>query len=270
MGSPTSSPLPSTGPVAWDVPFAAAQLLIGLGLLVPRTARLALAASVPWSLGVWFFGEGLSGLAGGHASLLTGAPASALLYGVLALAAWPQRDRPDEAPARWLRLAWAVLWIGGAVFQALPGQNTGTAIGAPRRGRRRRAVLAPPARSVHRRLDKPPRASGRRRAGRRRGVDRARRAPPQEPCTRRGGRPRARTGDLVVGQDLVQLYTGQATDPNTARLIAQMAVALLGTSRDVGVAVVRAPVPEKFEAGGFGAEPLRDRGAEARAGSARR
>jgi hypothetical protein len=48
-------------PVAWDVPFAAVQLLIGLGLLVPRTARLALAASIPWSLGVWFFGEGLSG-----------------------------------------------------------------------------------------------------------------------------------------------------------------------------------------------------------------
>ncbi|MDX6511391.1 MAG: hypothetical protein QOE36_895, partial [Gaiellaceae bacterium] len=50
-------------PVAWDVPFAAVQLLIGLGLLAPRTARLALAASLPWALGVWFFGEGLSGLA---------------------------------------------------------------------------------------------------------------------------------------------------------------------------------------------------------------
>ena len=61
-------------PVAWDVPFAAIQLLIGLGLLFPRTAKLALAASIPWSLGVWFFGEGLSGLASGHASLLTGAP----------------------------------------------------------------------------------------------------------------------------------------------------------------------------------------------------
>ena len=33
-------------PVAWDVPFAAIQLLIGVGLLVPRTARLALAASL--------------------------------------------------------------------------------------------------------------------------------------------------------------------------------------------------------------------------------
>src|SRR3954465_14053219 len=46
-------------PIAWDLPFATGQLLIGLGLLVPRTARLALAASLPWALGVWYFGEGL-------------------------------------------------------------------------------------------------------------------------------------------------------------------------------------------------------------------
>jgi hypothetical protein len=115
-------------PVALDVPFAAAQLLIGLGLLFPRSARLALAVSIPWALGVWFLGEGLSGLASGHASLLTGAPGSALLYAVLALAAWPLVDASREAPARWLPLAWAVLWVGGAVFQALPGQNTGTAV----------------------------------------------------------------------------------------------------------------------------------------------
>ncbi|HEY0343029.1 MAG TPA: hypothetical protein VGC59_00175, partial [Solirubrobacteraceae bacterium] len=117
-------------PVAWDLSFAAVQLLIGLGLLVPPTARPALAASLPWSLGVWFFGEGLSGLASGHASLLTGAPGAALLYGVLALAAWPASDGSHQAPARWVPLAWAVVWVGGAVFQALPGQDTGTAVAA--------------------------------------------------------------------------------------------------------------------------------------------
>jgi len=51
-----------------------------------------------------------------------------LLYGVLALAAWPRRDPWHEAPAHWLPLAWAVLWVGAAIFQALPGQNTGTAV----------------------------------------------------------------------------------------------------------------------------------------------
>jgi hypothetical protein len=113
----------SAHPVAWDVPFAAVQLLLGIGLIVPRTAKFALAASLPWALGVWFFGEGLAGIADGHTSLFTGAPGAAVLYGVLALAAWPSRDPSQQAPACWLPLAWAVLWIGGAILQALPGQN---------------------------------------------------------------------------------------------------------------------------------------------------
>src|SRR6266404_4709887 len=45
-----SANLIAAHPVVWDVPFAAIQLLIGIGLLVPRTATLALAASLPWSL----------------------------------------------------------------------------------------------------------------------------------------------------------------------------------------------------------------------------
>jgi hypothetical protein len=57
---------------------------LGVGLLVPRTARLALAASIAWALGVWYFGEGLSGLPSDHASLTTGAPGSALLLALLA------------------------------------------------------------------------------------------------------------------------------------------------------------------------------------------
>jgi hypothetical protein len=51
-----------------------------------------------------------------------------LLYGLLALAAWPRSDPSQEAPSRWLPVAWAGLWVGGAIFQALPGQNTGTAL----------------------------------------------------------------------------------------------------------------------------------------------
>jgi hypothetical protein len=115
-------------PVAWNVPFAGIQLLLGAGLLVPRTARLALAASIGWGLGVWYLGEGLSGLASGHASLISGAPGSALLYAVLAAAAWPHRDGSREAPAAWLPAAWAVVWAGAALFQALPGQNSGRAV----------------------------------------------------------------------------------------------------------------------------------------------
>lgn len=112
-------------PIAWNVPFAAVQLMLGIGLVMRSTARIALAGSIAWGLGVWYLGEGLGGLASGHASLLTGAPGSALLYAVLAAAAWPRRDAAHEAPAPWLVLAWSAVWVGGAIFQVLPGQNTG-------------------------------------------------------------------------------------------------------------------------------------------------
>src|SRR5919198_1504517 len=112
-------------PVAWDAPFGIVQLLLGVGMLVPRTARLSLAASLPWALGVWWLGEGLSGLASGNGSIISGAPGSVVVYGVLALAAWPRRGRSDIAPPRWLPYAWAVLWLGAAVYQVLPMNNTG-------------------------------------------------------------------------------------------------------------------------------------------------
>jgi hypothetical protein len=119
-------------PVAWDLPAAIIQLALGVGILVPRTAWLALAASVPWALAVWYFGEGLSGLASGNASLLSGAPGSVLLYGLLALAAFPRRGgaETDIAPPRWLAIAWAVLWVGAAVLQLLPMNNTGADVAA--------------------------------------------------------------------------------------------------------------------------------------------
>ena len=115
-------------PVAWNIPFAGVQLLLGAGLLVRSTARIALAASIAWGLGVWYLGEGLSGLAGDDASLITGAPGSALLYVILAAAAWPQTEASRERPASWLPLAWAAIWLGGAVLQLLPSQNSGAAV----------------------------------------------------------------------------------------------------------------------------------------------
>jgi hypothetical protein len=208
-------------PVAWDVPFAAVQLLIGLGLLVPRTARVALAASIGWALGVWYFGEGLSGLASGHASLLTGAPGSALVYAVLSAAAWPRRDRTDEAPARWLPFAWAVLWVGAAVFQALPGQNTGAAVAADLNAPGRLEVR--PARWISHQGTLVVIALVALEAVIGLGVLR-----------HRTFRSAAAVGLAlsaviwVFGQDLGQLSSGQATDPNTAPVIAVMAIALFG------------------------------------------
>jgi hypothetical protein len=213
-------------PVAWDLPFGIIQLALGLGLLVPRTARLALAASLPWALGVWFFGEGLSGLASGNTSLLSGAPGSVSLYAVLALAAWPRRGRSDIAPARWLPLAWAVLWVGAAVLQELPMNNTGADVSGAMLANGSPSWLAGFENSFagwiahHGTLAVVVLVAAEALIG-------------LAALHRRTIAAGAAAGLLlalaiwVIAQNFGALYTGQATDPNTAPLVMVMAVALL-------------------------------------------
>jgi hypothetical protein len=66
-----ASDLIAAHPVSWDLLFALTQLAIGVGLLLRSTVlvRAALAASVAWAVGVWYFGEGLGGLASGRFDL---------------------------------------------------------------------------------------------------------------------------------------------------------------------------------------------------------
>jgi hypothetical protein len=104
--------------------FACLQLAIGVGLLVPRTARLALAASVPWALAVWLFGEAAGGIFVVGATMLTGAPGAALLYAAVAVLLWPRHDDDRLSVAesgplgRVAPLTWPALWLGTALLQA--------------------------------------------------------------------------------------------------------------------------------------------------------
>jgi hypothetical protein len=115
-------------PVLFNALFASFQLALGLAFLFRRTAGLAVVASVAWAGGVWYFGEGLGGVLGVHGTALVGAPGAALLYAVLALAAWPGADRISTGPEpgrrellpRWTVGAWGVLWVGSAVLSVLP------------------------------------------------------------------------------------------------------------------------------------------------------
>jgi len=119
-------------PVPTDVVFALAQLAIGLGLLWRRSARWALVGSIVWPLGIWYLGEGLGGVMSGHASLLTGAPGAALLYAIVAMAAWvgPLPARHEEPASQYVLVGWAVVWGIGALLQALPGQANAPALAA--------------------------------------------------------------------------------------------------------------------------------------------
>ena len=133
-------------PVGWNTTFASLQLVLGLGLLHPRTAPLARAASIPWALGIWILGEGFGGLGMAGTSLLTGAPGAALLYALLALILWPrparhQHTRPggDQRPAyptdrgsvagggllgaRPARWCWTAIWTGIAVLELEPANH---------------------------------------------------------------------------------------------------------------------------------------------------
>jgi hypothetical protein len=213
-------------PVAWDVPFASIQVLLGLGILVPRTARLALAASLPWAIGVWYFGEGLSGLAGGNASIIGGAPGSALVYALLAVAAWPRGGRSDVAPPLWLPYAWATFWIGGAVVQALPPNNTGADLASQITAFPGPSWLA----SVQNSLAQFVTHHGLAAVVVVAAVESLIGLAALRRTTLRSS---AAAGLLallaiwVIGQDFGQVYSGQATDPNTGAIAVLVAVALL-------------------------------------------
>jgi copper(I)-binding protein len=234
--------LVGTHPTVWDALFAIAQLAIGAGLLWRPLARVALVASVVWSAAVWYFGEGLGGLASGRASLVTGAPGAVLLYAVLAFVVWPARD-PDSPPgwrgwarhdssgppAAWTPVAWAVVWVGGAVLQALPGQNTADDLADALTG------------------NMPAWQMGLNNAI----ADHVRWTGVEDNWLLLGvlvaiglcglGGPRLRTaagwsgGVLatlfwVVGQGFGNLFSGQATDPNSGPLLVLLSLALLGTA----------------------------------------
>lgn len=132
-----------------DVVFAGVQLAIGAALLSRSTAKAGLVATVGWAAGVWYFGEGLGGIASGHSTMLAGAPGAAAVYALVAVSAWPENPvaaaararrrgsllsraagrlrggRSDLAPRTFAVVAWVVVWGTGSLLQLLPGQNSG-------------------------------------------------------------------------------------------------------------------------------------------------
>ena len=117
--------------------FATIQLLLGLGIAFRPTVRIALAASIAWSVGVWWFGEGLGGVLIGGASPLNGAPGAVIIDGLLAVLLWPA-DRTTPAPfvaARAVgvhvsRALWLVFWLSEAYFALIPANRAPQAVNA--------------------------------------------------------------------------------------------------------------------------------------------
>jgi hypothetical protein len=107
--------------------FALIQILIGFGIAWRPTVKAALAASVVWSLGVWWFGEGLGGVLHGVGTPIGGGPGAVLFYGLLAVLLWPTdrtasrsvfaASRAVGLPAA--RAIWVVVWVGLALLTVI-------------------------------------------------------------------------------------------------------------------------------------------------------
>lgn len=102
--------------------FAGVQFLIAFGIAWRRTVKPALAVSIVWSVGVWWFGESLGGIFHGAATPLGGGPGAVLFYGLLAVLLWPSEgpNIPFVAArtvgAGVAKAVWVLVWLLLAVL----------------------------------------------------------------------------------------------------------------------------------------------------------
>ncbi len=100
------------------------QVGIGVGILAGRgrtLGRVSLYVALGWSVVVWIYGEGLGGLFGSSPTWLSGTPGAVLLY--MLGAVWlllPARYWLSGQVARWTRWSLGGMWLGLAIFQAVP------------------------------------------------------------------------------------------------------------------------------------------------------
>ena len=110
----------------FDTLFALIQVAIGLGLLYRGTVKPALALSIVWAVGVWWFGEGLGMIFAGTADPLTGAPGAVLLYALIAVLVWPSSRPAGLLSVRAARAMWGALWLGMSYLWLLPANSFGS------------------------------------------------------------------------------------------------------------------------------------------------
>lgn len=113
----------------WNSVVVVVQALLGLALLLGRFDRVAILASIPWALGIWWVGEGFGTLPTGFALAASGSPGPVVMYPLIGLLAWPgPRPRSSAVPERaesssttisWRSgaTAWVVLWAGQTLLQ---------------------------------------------------------------------------------------------------------------------------------------------------------
>ncbi len=113
--------------VVTNTAFAFIQILIGFGMAWRPSLKLALGGSIVWSLGVWWFGEGLGGVLHGVGTPIGGGPGAVLFYALLAVLLWPSDRTASDGDsavgpftaaravgAGAARAIWVAVWLGMA------------------------------------------------------------------------------------------------------------------------------------------------------------
>ena len=146
-GTASGNPGVVASPITWNATlidhhavllntaFATIQLLLAIGIAWRPTVRLALAASIAWAIGVWWFGEGIRMVLTPSASPVNGAPGAVIIYALLAVLLWPADRCGTPAPftaatplAPVARALWLMLWLSLAYFALLPGNRAPQAL----------------------------------------------------------------------------------------------------------------------------------------------
>ena len=125
-------------PAEWTAILLSLRVAV-IATLVATPFGIALAASVAWSVAVWWFGEGLGGVLNGGANPLSGAPGAVIVYALVAVLLWPA-DRTGTSPAPFTaaravggqaaRFLWLVFWLSQCYFMLTPANRAPQATSA--------------------------------------------------------------------------------------------------------------------------------------------
>lgn len=126
----------SDHPVGTMVLFALIEIAIGVAIAYRPTLKFGLIGCLVWVPFLWFFAEGLGGLTSGDAGPLSGAPGASILYGLLAVLLWPTKRSETGVTSEAVRfvgtraakIVWVALWGLLAALSLLPANRKPDAV----------------------------------------------------------------------------------------------------------------------------------------------
>ncbi|MFG1460447.1 MAG: hypothetical protein AAE987_03600 [Thermoplasmataceae archaeon] len=115
-----------TNPPMIDLAAAMVQLYVGALTLAVKNGRLFVAVqaiAIIWSVGIWFFGEGLGGVLSVGSTFLTGLPGSVLFYAIASILLIILLYRSENSAHKIIKFSMIIVFIISFIEQVLPLNN---------------------------------------------------------------------------------------------------------------------------------------------------